>query len=162
MRKSREVNGFTILEALISLMPENEEKLTANFLELKTQFSELNSNMNQISASLNDVQIYASHPVYQYLAKAYGLKINSEHWEPDVFPGEEQWSQFNHKLDHNPSDLMIWEDHPIEETKIRLDELGVKVIVFNPGGNRPDSGDFISLMHSNMEALNNYISKIPN
>jgi len=48
---------------------------------------------------------------------------------------------------------MIWEDEPMPEVKEILVQKGVQVIVFNPHGNRPESGDFIEMMHENIQAL---------
>jgi hypothetical protein len=48
---------------------------------------------------------------------------------------------------------MLWEEQPLPEVQARLDELGVKTVVFSPMGNRPSSGDFASGMTANIDRL---------
>jgi len=48
---------------------------------------------------------------------------------------------------------MLWEAEPLAETAAQLEALGVRVVVFDPCGNRPDEGDWLSVMRSNIQAL---------
>ena len=48
---------------------------------------------------------------------------------------------------------MLWEGEPLPEAKARLEEMGVGSVVFNPCGNRPEVGDFLSLMKNNIATL---------
>jgi hypothetical protein len=67
-------------------------------------------------------------------------------------PFEESWKEFEHELDHHSARAMLWEDEPIPEIRGKLEDMGVNVIVFNPGGNRNEL-DFITLMSQNIENL---------
>ena len=98
--------------------------------------------------------IVASHPVYQYLARRYGMNIQSVMWEPDVVPDDNQWHALEKLLESHPARWMMWEAAPNPESVQRLDALGVKSIVFDPCGNRPAAGeDFMSVMRANAAAL---------
>jgi zinc transport system substrate-binding protein len=48
---------------------------------------------------------------------------------------------------------MIWEGEPLPEIVARLDELGVKSVVFEPCANAPDAGDYLSVMQANVRNL---------
>jgi zinc transport system substrate-binding protein len=48
---------------------------------------------------------------------------------------------------------MIWEGEPMKESAERLKAIGVGSLVFDPCGNIPDQGDFISVMRRNGENL---------
>jgi len=48
---------------------------------------------------------------------------------------------------------MIWEDTPMKETDEKLKSLGIRSIVFNPCGNSPENGDYLSVMTHNVENL---------
>jgi zinc transport system substrate-binding protein len=48
---------------------------------------------------------------------------------------------------------MIWEGEPTPEIVARLEELGVESVVFEPCGNTPDSGDYLSVMQANVRNL---------
>ena len=41
---------------------------------------------------------------------------------------------------------MLWEAEPLAETERRLAALGVRSVVFAPGGNAPAAGDWLELM----------------
>jgi zinc transport system substrate-binding protein len=142
-----------IKDALILLVPSNKEEIEQNFLSLKSDLVSIDTKMQETASNLKDKILYASHPVYQYLSKAYHLNIISEHWEPDEIPSEEMWSGLSDKLENDPSDIMLWEDKPLPEIEKKLNALGVRIAVFNPCANKPETGDFLSVMNSNIEGL---------
>ena len=142
-----------IKDALILLMPSNKKNIEQNFISLKSDLESIDTKMQTAASNFKDKTLYASHPVYQYLAKTYKLKIISEHWEPDEIPGEEMWSVFSDKLESDPSEIMLWEDKPLSEIEKRLNNLGLRIVVFNPCANKPETGDFLSAMNSNVEGL---------
>ncbi len=142
-----------IKDALILIIPSNKGEIEQNFLLLKFDLNLLDTKMHAAASNLEDKTLYASHPVYQYLSKAYHLNIISEHWEPDEIPSEEMWSGLSDKLENDPSDIMLWEDKPLPEIEKKLNELGLRIAVFNPCANKPETGDFLSVMNSNIEGL---------
>lgn len=142
-----------IKNTLIKNRPDHTKAFTDNFNTLKAELLKLDLAMAEIGSALQGQNLFASHPVYQYLAQAYGITIISEHWEPGVMPTAEQWDSFDHNLHHNPATIMLWEGPPAEETVAALEELGVKSILFQPCGNNPGNGDFISIMKQNIDNL---------
>jgi zinc transport system substrate-binding protein len=48
---------------------------------------------------------------------------------------------------------MIWEGEPMEASVEKLKAIGVNSLVFDPGGNVPDRGDFLTVMRQNVENL---------
>lgn len=48
---------------------------------------------------------------------------------------------------------MIWEDEPLPESVERLEKMGIQSVVYDPCGNRPDDGDFMTVMNSNVANL---------
>ena len=48
---------------------------------------------------------------------------------------------------------MLWEDQPLLEIEKKLIERGLRVLIFNPCGQQPDTGDYLSVMNSNVEGL---------
>lgn len=147
-----------VKDALVSKLPGNKEVFEKNFKVLQETLGAINEQMLQIGMEYNEQHIIGSHPVYQYLSQAYGLKMHSVHFEPDEMPTEDQWTEIDHLIDHYSSQLMLWEDHPLEEVEKLLNEKGIQVVVFNPCGNRPGDGDFIENMNANVTALQNALS----
>ena len=93
------------------------------------------------------------HPVYQYLAQAYGLDIISEHWEPGEMPDDKQWDDFKHNLDHNTSNFMLWEGEPGQDIKDSLKSLGITTVLFGPCSNKPKASNFLEIMRENVKNM---------
>jgi zinc transport system substrate-binding protein len=75
------------------------------------------------------------------------------HWEPDEIPTNEQMIELNNIMKEYPAKWMIWEGEPMKKSAERLKEIGVDSLVFDPCGNIPDQGDFLSVMRQNVENL---------
>ena len=92
-------------------------------------------------------------PIYQYLARRYKMNIKMMMWEPDQDPGEYEWQNLQQILSEHAARWMIWEGTPLEGSKQRLKKLGIKSLVFAPCMNRPDKGDFLTVMYDNITNL---------
>ena len=143
----------TIAEALKRRRPGSTDLFEKNMHLLERDLLELDSRMLQIVARNPDQPLVASHPVYQYLARAYGLNIKSVTWEPGEYPEPEQWTWLERLLERHPAGWMIWEAKPNPRSVKRLHELGVSSLIFNPVSNRPDEGDFMQVMGRNLDYL---------
>jgi zinc transport system substrate-binding protein len=49
--------------------------------------------------------------------------------------------------------MMLWEGDPHPETRKILEEADIKVVVFLPCGNKPEQGDYLTVMKQNLENL---------
>ena len=142
-----------IYETLKETYPESSELFDANFKALEAEITALDTQMERAFSSWADASVSASHPVYQYLGARYGLHIHSEHWEPGQKLEADEVKTFIESLDHNDSQLMLWEGEPHPETRKLLEEAHVKVVVFLPCGNRPAEGDYLTTMKQNLANL---------
>lgn len=138
---------------LNQVLPEQKEYFEINYQELNTDLSIIDQELTEITKILENKNILGSHPVYQYLARGYSLTIRSEHWEPDQLPSAEQWAVFKDNLTVHPGKIMLWEGQPLPEVEKQLSSLGLSVVVLNPCANKPDSGDFLSVMKQNLNNL---------
>jgi zinc transport system substrate-binding protein len=48
---------------------------------------------------------------------------------------------------------MVWEGEPLAKTVADLEARGISSVVFDPCGNRPEEGDYLSVMAANAAAL---------
>ncbi len=48
---------------------------------------------------------------------------------------------------------MIWEGEPERASLARLKSMGMDSLIFDPCGNIPEKGDFLSVMWQNIESL---------
>ena len=62
-------------------------------------------------------------------------------------------------LSRHPATIMLWEGEPLAETAARLRELGIDPVVFDPTANRPDEGDYLTVMEANVDRLRNILAK---
>ena len=144
------VQAESIKSNLEKILPNKKKQIEENFEALKKDLLNLDSKLKALSTS---EYIIGSHPVYQYLSEAYQLNIHSVHFEPNEMPSSKQWHELEHLLEDHPSFLMIWENEPTDEIKNELKLRKIRMAVFNPCGNKPKQGDFLSIMNGNVKTL---------
>ncbi len=142
-----------VLDALVRLRPEHEERFTARYQALERDLLELDARLREIAARHPAQPLLASHPVYQYLARRYRLNLESVMWEPDALPTEAEWEALEVLLAEHPARWMLWEDQPLAESVARLESLGVGSVTFSPGASHPAGHDFLGTMRQNVDNL---------
>ena len=147
------LQAHAVHDALAEALPEHASLLEQNQRDLQTELTNLDRELEELVARKPDTLLLFSHPVYQYLERRYQLKGRSVHWEPDSPPSEKMWSELDAVLKEHPAKWMIWEGEPLEETRAQLAERGVQSVIFAPCGNRPESGDFLTVMRQNVDNL---------
>lgn len=125
----------------------------SGFRALEKDLLSLDTALEKVFAARGKQPLLGSHPVYQYLSRRYELNLESVHWEPDVFPDTSMWRELEDILEAHPAGIMLWEGAPMEETESGLAEKGIESIVFDPCGNRPSTGDYLSVMKLNLTGL---------
>ncbi len=149
----------SIRDALSETMPQHKETFTANYQALEKDLLDLDRQIQSIVATKPEQNFITSHPVYDYFKQGYSLKIESVHWEPEEFPTEEQWQELQVILQKHPAKWMIWEANPNQETVTKLKTMGINSLVFAPVANKPDTGDFLSIMEQNIKNLKQAFSQ---
>ncbi len=147
------LQATSIKNILLKKMPNEKQFLDENFEKLKKDLESLDTKMLKEASEFNDRELIGSHPVYQYLSKAYNLIIKSVHFEPNEIPTKKQWQELEKLTDRSKKQLMLWEDTPLPELQNKLSDLNIEVIVFKPCGNKPAEGDFLSIMKNNINNL---------
>ena len=142
-----------IADAMTRERPALEAVFVRNFTALEADLLVLDKQIQSIVANKTDLPLVASHPVYQYFQRRYGLNLQSVMWEPGEVPGEAQWTGLERILKEHPARWMIWESEPHPQSVKRLRGMGVESIVFNPAANRSEAGDFLSVMRQNVTHL---------
>jgi len=142
-----------IAKALNRKKPSLEDIFQRNYQELEKDLLKLDRDMKALVSKDISKPFTVSHPVYDYLARGYGLNIKSVHWEPDEVVDDRQLMELQSILKDHPAKWMIWEGEPIKESVEKLKTIGMQSVVFDPCGNTPDQGNFISMMQENVENL---------
>lgn len=143
----------SIKKGLEKGIPEKSQELTSNFQSLKKDLEAIHNELLMLAPEFSDQILLGSHPVYQYLAKAYDLNIVSVHFEPDKMPSVEEWSEFDRLIGMVEGKIMLWEGVPNKAIQTELVNRGLEIVVFEPCGNKPSEGDFLSVMKNNLKNL---------
>ena len=147
------LQGAAIRDAFSSRWPAHAEAFAAGQAGLEHDLLALDEEMAAVMSGHAATPLVFSHPVYQYFVGRYGLTARSVHWEPDEIPDEAQWNELGQLRADHPAAWMVWEGEPRAETTRRLEEAGVRSVVFDPCGNRPAEGDFLGVMRANAAAM---------
>jgi zinc transport system substrate-binding protein len=142
-----------IAKALGRKRPALRDTFQKNYQKLERELLKLDRDIKKVVLKEQSKPLVVSHPVYDYFARGYGLNIRSVHWEPDEIPTTEQMLELHNILKEHPAKWMIWEGEPIKESGERLKAIGIQSVVFDPCGNAPDQGDFMSVMRQNVQNL---------
>lgn len=161
-----------VADAIVRKHPEWKSIVLENLETLRGELAELDAELKQTVAADPRRPLLASHPIYQYLARRYGLNLKSVHWEPEEMPLAAEWQGLQSMLKDHPARRMIWEAQPAPEIAAKLKDMEIESVVFAPCANRPEDGDFLEVMKRNVDALkaafrqekraNSVISKNPN
>lgn len=143
-----------VADGLARRVPAEVASFEANWRALDADLASLDAAAVEISALAAGRPLLASHPVYQYLARRYGLDLPSMEWEPDQTPTTEQFAALDALLTAHPARLMIWEGTPTPETAALLAQRGIASVVFETAVNTPAAdGDFLAVMQANLARL---------
>jgi zinc transport system substrate-binding protein len=142
-----------ILVAFIKKRPQHKEVFTQNYEALAQDLMDLDEQMLEVGKRLDGIALFASHPIYHYLARRYLLNLEMVTWEPDVSPSDAQWHHLTELHRDHPAKWMIWEGEPLASSARRLEEMNITGLVFSPCFSTPTSGDFITVMKENIAHL---------
>lgn len=142
-----------IYKALARKRPSAKMEFKVNFQALSDDLDKLHSQIREIVARDPGRALLGSHPVYDYLSAGYGINLRSVHWEPDEVPTVSQRNDLNHILEEHKAQYMLWEGEPLSGSAAELNARGITSVVFSPCGNKPDNGDFMSVMQQNIANL---------
>jgi zinc transport system substrate-binding protein len=139
--------------ALGQMKPDRVDEFQSNYAMLARDLKDIDESIREMVSKNPSQPLIGSHPVYDYFSRRYGLNMKSVHWEPDEIPDDAQWAELKGLLANHPAQWMVWEDRPMQASVDKLKSAGIGSLVFDPCGNVPDLGDFLSVMQQNVENL---------
>ncbi len=139
-----------IRDALVRKRPGSAGDFNQRFDSLAADLKILDDRIAAIVAAGVTRPLVFSHPVYQYFIRRYGLDGQAVHWEPDESPTPEQWTEIKGLVVEHQAKWMIWEGLPLASTIEELKNIGLDSLSFDPCGNVPESGDYLSVMDKNI------------
>lgn len=143
-----------VSKALQAVAPATaKDTIAQRFEALKKDLTDLDQRLLGLGKRIAKTPLVASHPVYQYLARRYDLNLQSVLWEPETVPDDKAMADLQAILAKHPAKFMLWEGTPAPASVAKLTALGIQSLVYAPCGNVPETGDFLSVMKANIEAL---------
>ena len=147
-----------VRDALIKKMPQARADFDEGFIALRGDLEALDARLIIVGRKLNNQPVVASHPIYHYLARRYGLNLKEVLWEPEEVPTAEQMEGLQKLLASHPAQWMIWEGEPAKESVKKIAAIGLQSAVFDPCANTPENGDFLSVMKANVSNLEHIVA----
>lgn len=151
------MHASSIKASLAARYPQFKDDFEKNLSRLEKELLALDEKLQALIPAQSRINLLASHPVYHYFARRYGLNIKSMAWEPGEVPNQEQWAELNRIQSSHQATIMLWEDSPDQVTLERLRKMGIQSIVFDPCANTCKQGDFLAAMQSNIRRLEKVI-----
>jgi zinc transport system substrate-binding protein len=142
-----------IKDAFSGRWPEHLDRFEVAFDKLASELAAVEVELKKIVGGKANPPVLFSHPVYQYLARRYGINGRSVHFEPDAMPNDAAWQELSALVADHPAKWMIWEGKPLPAIVERLKSVGIESIVFDPCSGKPEQGDFLSVMQTNLTTL---------
>ena len=140
--------------AISEAYPDHKETVMAKLQALLNDLKDLDNAMAAATTKLHDAPVIASHPVYHYWERAYGLKVPSLLREPEMTLDDEALADLKKVQDANPGAVFfVWEGEPSPENLAKIKAAGLTSLVVSPCGNRPENGDFLTVMRANIAAI---------
>lgn len=135
--------------------PDDAKTIDANTERLAAEMGRLDNRMLAVGKRMNGQPVVASHPVFQYWARRYGINLKSVLWEPEEAPTDKQMEELKTLLATHKAKWMVWEGVPAKEGAEKIKTMGLQGVVFDPCANNPEKGDFLSIMKANVEGIEN-------
>jgi len=143
----------SVYKALARKQPDLKAEFLANYRLLEKDLLALDRRLETIVSRNPSIPILFSHPVYDYLIARYGLNARSLHWETDQVPSKSQLMELERINRVHLARWMVWEGKPTDLAVEKLKAIGISSMVYDPCGNLPSSGDFISVMRQNIKNI---------
>jgi len=97
--------------------------------------------------------IIATHPRYQYLARAYGLHIRALEWEAGAAPDADQLAALKALVARTGATVLMWEAAPPEAARDAVRGIGLTDVVFPTLAMPVQDGDYLASFEAAVERL---------
>ncbi|MDW3222385.1 MAG: zinc ABC transporter substrate-binding protein [Paracoccaceae bacterium] len=128
-------------------------QVQARLAELEADLEALDAEAAMKLEGLAGVAIIATHPRYQYLARRYGLSLNSLEWEAGAMPDESGLSDLQTRIEETGAGILIWEAEPPAAAFEITSDLGLRNVVFAPLAHGVEGSGFTEAISDALSAM---------
>ena len=143
--------------ALIRRAPGSAARFEANTEALAGELRSLDREYKALAANGSFPKLAYSKPVFQYLGRGYRLEGPTLGWEADSPLDHDKLHEIGHLRKDPGLQVLVWDRPPLEATVAKLEETGVRSVVINPLESQPETGDFLTGIQGNLEALKSLV-----
>ncbi len=140
-----------IEDALHQKLP-HAPAIARNSQVLQADIATLHAQMTALGQSARDVQFFAPYAAYDYLARRYGLTIETLGWRRDGAPTDSQWRALAKQRKAGERAFILWPRQPAADVAERLKAMNIGVIVFNPLDAACADADVMAVIKQNIAA----------
>lgn len=121
------------------------DDVTARFEALSEDLEAIDDAAQLLQTLAAGKSLIATHPRYQYFARAYGLDIRSLEWEAGAAPDADQLADLNALAEQTGASVLLWEAEPPPDAREAVRDLGLADVVFPTLATRPDGADYMQV-----------------
>ncbi len=144
-----------VATALAEVDPESANAYDDNAVALTRELTRLDADFETGLAECEQDSLVTSHEAFGYLADAYGLEqIGIAGIDPEGEPSPQRLAELTRFVEDEGITTIFFETLVSPEVAETLAaEAGVTTAELDPLESEPDSGDYLSVMRANLEAL---------
>lgn len=142
-----------VYQALTRRAPQETAQFDAGLADVTATLDALAEQARTLGTLYPQTRLLASHPRYQYLARAVGVEIDAVSWASNEVPDAEQLAELSVLNADGAARIMLWESTPPAAAIAALEQQGLMSVTFPTLANRPVSGDFGAEMSAALTRL---------
>lgn len=139
--------------ALRDRFPQHAAAYERGYEALARDLDALDAAFRELGPLPDGAWIYAAHPTYGYLARAYGWRVVDLDLDPERVPSDEELEAIATSVNYKPGRALWWERAPSDAVAQAIrTRTGLESRVFDPClMPPPEGGDYITVMRANVE-----------
>lgn len=151
----------SVASALKRLLPDDASAIDDRRDALEADFAALDASIAEVGAAAAGRALIATHPRYQYLARAAGADIQSLDWDAGAAPDEAQLAALAALSAESGAVLLLWEAAPPDAARAAVAGLGLADFVLPPFARSLPEGFFPSALTTALDGLARRLADTP-
>jgi zinc transport system substrate-binding protein len=136
------------------------ETVEARLSALAEDLAALDAAAERLRALAKGTVLIATHPRYQYFARAYGLDIRSLEWEAGAAPGADQLAELQARVEASGAQILLWEAEPPMAARDAIRDLGLADVVFPTLATAPAGSDYVKRLQAAIDELASVLAAV--
>jgi zinc transport system substrate-binding protein len=142
-----------IADAIKARSLADSDAVDERMAELSEELKRLHTAARSSLEGVADTVFIATHPRYQYLARAYGLEILALEWDAGAMPDDEDLAELETLKNESGATVLIWDAEPPAAAIDAANSLGLESVVFPPMAVPPSRTNLPERFEASVEAL---------